>query len=100
MIALLFRRRTACAAAAIGLALGCSWDYPAWPKSKLSDTALFRFVVNDRDGAGYIDRTGKIVIPPRYQAFGNNSGGDFLKAARSCRSLMGASSLSMRRGQR
>jgi hypothetical protein len=47
------------------------WDYPAWPKSKLSDTALFRFVVNDRDGAGYIDHSGKVVIPRRFDAAGS-----------------------------
>jgi hypothetical protein len=56
--------------------LACSWDYPVWPKSKKSDTALFRFVVNERYGAGYIDRQGKIVIQPQYLAFGNH-GGDF-----------------------
>jgi len=38
------------------IALGCSWDYPVWPKSKKSDTPLFRFVVNERYGAGYIDQ--------------------------------------------
>ena len=78
MTACWFDPRTCCVIAAVGLALGCSWDYPAWPKGKLSDTALFRFVVNDRDGAGYIDRTGKVVIAPRYQAFGNH-GGDFFE---------------------
>lgn len=70
--------KTYCSVAAIGLALGCSWDYPAWPKSKLSDTPLFLFVTNDRGGAGYIDRAGKIVIPPRYDAEGNQ-GGDFFE---------------------
>jgi len=46
--------------------MGCSWDYPVWPKSKKSDTPLFRFVVNEKYGAGYIDRQGKIVIRPQY----------------------------------
>ncbi len=58
--------------------VGCSWDYAVWPKSKKSDTPLFRFVVNERYGAGYIDRQGKIVIQPQYRAFGNH-GGDFFE---------------------
>jgi hypothetical protein len=37
---------------------------------------LFRFVVNERYGAGYIDRQGRVVIQPQYLAFGNH-GGDF-----------------------
>jgi hypothetical protein len=57
-------------------ALACSWDYPVWPKSKKSDTPLFRFVVEERYGAGYIDRQGRVVIPPQYSAF-MNQGGDF-----------------------
>ena len=57
---------------------GCSWDYPVWPKSKKSGTPLFRFVVNERYGAGYIDRQGKIVIQPQFLAFGNH-GGDFFE---------------------
>ncbi|MBZ5607531.1 MAG: WG repeat-containing protein [Acidobacteriia bacterium] len=57
---------------------GCSWDYSVWPKSKRSDTALFRFVVNERYGAGYINGLGRIVIPPQYLAFGNH-GGDFFE---------------------
>jgi hypothetical protein len=60
------------------IALGCSWDYPVWPKSKKSDTPLFRFVVNERYGAGYIDRQGKVVIQPQFLAFGNH-GGDFFE---------------------
>ena len=56
--------------------LGCSWDYPIWPKSKLSDTPLFKFILNERDGVGYIDRQGKVVIRPRFEAYGNH-GGDF-----------------------
>ena len=54
----------------------CSWDYVIWTKSKKSDTPLFRFVVDERYGAGYIDRQGRVVIQPQYLAFGNH-GGDF-----------------------
>ncbi len=60
--------------------LGCSWDYPVWPKSKKSDTALFRFVINERNqrgGAGYIDRNGKVVIKPTLSYFGNYGDDDF-----------------------
>jgi hypothetical protein len=49
-----------------------------WPKSKMSDTPLFRFVVNERYGAGYIDRQGNVVIQPQFLAFGNH-GGDFFE---------------------
>jgi hypothetical protein len=61
---------------AVSQILGCSWDYPVWPKSNKSDTPLFRFVINERYGAGYIDREGKIVIQPQFLSFGNH-GGDF-----------------------
>jgi hypothetical protein len=40
---------------AVSEIFACSWDYPGWPKSKKSDTPLFRFVINERYGAGYID---------------------------------------------
>jgi WG repeat protein len=66
------------ALAACYQALGCSWDYPVWPKSKRSDTPLFRFVVNEHYGVGYIDRHGRIVIQPQYLVFGNH-GGDFFE---------------------
>jgi bifunctional DNA-binding transcriptional regulator/antitoxin component of YhaV-PrlF toxin-antitoxin module len=54
--------------------LGCSLSYPAWPKSKRSDTPLFRFVVEERNGAGYINRDGKIVIPPQLRVGAGNAG--------------------------
>jgi hypothetical protein len=54
----------------------CSWYNPIWSKSKKSDTPLYRFVIH-QDKAGYIDRDGKIVIPPRYQASGNYGFDDF-----------------------
>jgi hypothetical protein len=52
----------------------CSWDYIIWAKSKKSDTPLFRFVEGEK--TGYIDQTGKIVIPAQFKGFGNR-GGDF-----------------------
>jgi hypothetical protein len=63
---------------AVSQTLGCSWDYPVWSKSKRSDTPLFRIVVKERYGAGYINREGKVVIQPQYLAFGNH-GGDFFE---------------------
>lgn len=55
----------------------CSWDYIIWQKSRKSDTPLFRFVVKE-DLSGYIDKTGKVVISPRFVSFGNH-GGDFFE---------------------
>jgi hypothetical protein len=57
--------------------LGCSWDNPVWPKSKKSDTPLFRFVIREKDGTGYIDGAGKIVIQPVLGNFGNYGEDDF-----------------------
>jgi len=51
------------------LALACSWDYPIWiPRSKSADP-LYRFVKNGK--AGYIDGSGRIVIPPKLKPWGN-----------------------------
>ena len=66
------------AAVAVQQIPGCSWDYPVWPKSKKSDTPLFRFVVNERYGAGYIDRRGRIVIRPQFMSLGEH-GADFFE---------------------
>ena len=47
----------------------CSWDYPIWiPRTKSADP-LYRFERNGK--AGYIDRSGKIVIPPTLKVAGN-----------------------------
>jgi hypothetical protein len=62
---------------AVFFALGCSWDYPVWPKNTKSDTPLFRFVINERDGAGYIDRDGKVIIKPTLFVWGNFGDDDF-----------------------
>lgn len=61
----------------IRLVFCCSWDYPIWQKSKQSDVALFRFVVKEKDGTGYIDRTGKVAIQPNLRSFGNSNFDDF-----------------------
>ncbi len=54
-------------------AFACSWSYPIWiPRSPSAD-ALYRF---EKDGkAGYIDETGKVVIPPTLELY--SSGGEF-----------------------
>jgi hypothetical protein len=57
----------------------CISDYVIWFKSKKSDTPLFRFMAGRKPGyekAGYIDQTGKIVIPAQFRTYGNY-GGDF-----------------------
>jgi WG containing repeat len=50
----------------------CEWDYLIWiPHSENADP-LYRFI---RDGkAGYIDKTGKIVVPPTLELYGNSAG--------------------------
>jgi hypothetical protein len=53
-------------------AVACSWDYPIWqPRSKNADP-LYRFIKGDK--AGYIDRTGKVVIEPTLEFYGNYHG--------------------------
>src|SRR5260370_28099245 len=60
--------------ASVSTLIACSWDYPVWSKSKDSDTPLFRFVT--KGAAGYIDRTGAIIIPAQFKVLGNH-GADF-----------------------
>jgi hypothetical protein len=55
-------------------ALACSSDYVIWMIRTDSSDALFRFIRNGK--AGYIDRTGKIVVPPTLETSGNY-GGEF-----------------------
>jgi hypothetical protein len=51
------------------VAFACSWDYPIWiPRSKSADP-LYRFVKNEK--AGYIDGSGRVVIPPTFEPYGN-----------------------------
>ena len=49
---------------------GCEWDYPIWiPRSATADP-LYRFTKGPK--AGYIDQTGKVVIPPVISFWGGN----------------------------
>lgn len=51
------------------VATACSWDYLIWMIHSKDADPLYRFV---RDGkAGYIDRSGKIVIKPVLGVYGN-----------------------------
>jgi hypothetical protein len=53
----------------------CEWDYQIWiPRSATADP-LYRFT-NGRK-AGYIDQTGKIVVPPVVPFWGSNGDGEF-----------------------
>lgn len=50
----------------------CSWDYTIWQTRGKNADALYRFI---KDGkAGYIDQTGKIVIEPTLDFYGNYDG--------------------------
>lgn len=48
---------------------GCSWDYPIWQIRTKGADALYRFVKGDK--AGYIDRSGKVVVKPTLDFYGN-----------------------------
>jgi hypothetical protein len=53
----------------------CSWDYSIWiPRSATADP-LYRFIKGRK--AGYIDQTGKVVVPPVIPFTGGNGGGEF-----------------------
>jgi hypothetical protein len=51
------------------LTTACSWDHLIWQIRSKSADPLYRFVQNGK--AGYIDRTGKVVIKPQFSAYGN-----------------------------
>lgn len=55
-------------------ALACSWDYPIWQIRDKSADPFYRFARNGK--AGYIDRNGKIVVPPTL-FLGSNGGYEF-----------------------
>jgi hypothetical protein len=58
----------------VAAASACSWDFSIWiPRSPDADP-LYRFTRAGK--AGYIDQTGRVVIPPRFPVFGN-SGSEF-----------------------
>jgi hypothetical protein len=53
----------------------CNADYPIWiPRSANADP-LYRFAEGDL--SGYIDQTGKVVIPPVIRHLGGNGGDEF-----------------------
>jgi WG containing repeat len=53
----------------------CEWDYEIWiPRSGNAD-ALYRFTKGGK--VGYIDQTGKIVVPANIRFWGGNSAGEF-----------------------
>jgi len=53
----------------LSVAFGCDADYLIWiPRSSTADP-LYRFVKNGK--AGYIDATGRVVVPPQLPLWGN-----------------------------
>lgn len=58
------------------MGLACSWDHVVWPKDPHSDVPLFRIATGSY-GLGFIDRTGRVVIPPQYWTGGNHGDDDF-----------------------
>jgi WG containing repeat len=66
--------RSLLVALAVAVAWSCDWNYSIWiPRSPDADP-LYQFVKHDK--AGYIDQTGRVVIPPRFPEFGT-SGSEF-----------------------
>jgi hypothetical protein len=58
----------------VAAASACGWDFSIWiPRSTGADP-LYQFIRGGK--AGYIDQTGRVVIPPRFPVFGN-SGSEF-----------------------
>jgi len=71
-LALRFSRISALLLLVPFFANACSWDYIIWQIRSRSADPLYRFVENGK--AGYIDRTGKVVIKPQFEAYGNQGG--------------------------
>lgn len=53
----------------------CESDYPIWIPRSISADPLYRFIKGRK--AGYIDQTGKVVVPPVIPFMGDNGGGEF-----------------------
>ena len=53
-------------------AAGCSWDYLIWEPRGRSADPLYRFIRGGK--AGYIDRSGRVVIEPKFDGDSNYRG--------------------------
>lgn len=62
-------------ALATTVAFACEWDYRIWIPRDSSADPLYRFVDNGK--AGYIDSSGRVVIPPKIETYGGNDGLEF-----------------------
>ena len=58
----------------LSIALACEGDYLIWIQRDNSADPLYRFIKNGK--AGYIDGTGRVIVPPTLKAF-SNSGSEF-----------------------
>jgi hypothetical protein len=47
----------------------CSWDYLIWQNRSKNSEPYYRFIKNGK--AGFIDRSGKVFIEPKLEAYGN-----------------------------
>jgi hypothetical protein len=62
-------RKVSALALVTTVVFACEADYTIWiPRSKSADP-LYRFVKNGK--AGYIDSTGRVVVPPKLELYGN-----------------------------
>jgi hypothetical protein len=53
----------------------CEWDYPIWIPHSANDDTFYRFTKGRN--AGYIDRTGKVVVAAVIPSWGGNGRGAF-----------------------
>ena len=51
----------------------CSWDYLIWQNRSKNSEPYYRFIKNDK--AGFINQTGKVVIEPTLNVYGNYQSG-------------------------
>jgi len=68
-------RLALCFFVAVSAIAPCSSDHLIWIQRSPSADPLYRFIKGDK--FGYIDSTGKVVIPPTFRYLGGNHGAEF-----------------------